>query len=74
MTEYVVVYEQAEDDRWGAYLPDLPGCITLADTREEAQVLIREAVELYLDELRRRGTTIPAPRSAAGTITVAAAA
>ena len=74
MTEYVVVYEQAEDGGWGAYLPDLPGCITLADTREEAQVLIREAVELYLDELRGRGTKIPEPRSATGTITVAAAA
>lgn len=25
MSEYVVIYEQADDGGWGAYIPDLPG-------------------------------------------------
>lgn len=70
MTGYVVIYEQAEDGGWGAYLPDLPGCVTLADTRAEAEVSIREAIALHVDELRRRGQAVPPPRSAAGTAQV----
>lgn len=43
MTEYVVIYEQAEDGAWGAYLPDLPGGVALGATREEVSAGIREA-------------------------------
>ncbi len=27
VSEYIVIYEQAEDGGWGAYLPDLPGVV-----------------------------------------------
>jgi hypothetical protein len=37
MSEYVVIYEQAEDGGWGAYIPDLPGVVALGSTRPEAQ-------------------------------------
>lgn len=72
MINYVVIYEQAEDGGWGAYLPDLPGCVTLAGTREEAETGIREAVGLHLDELRRRGEPLPEPRSSVGAVQVQA--
>lgn len=58
--KYVVVYEQAPDN-WAAYVPDLPGCIAAADTREEVEKLIREAIVLYLDALREQGTPAPEP-------------
>lgn len=70
MTEYVVIYEQAEDGGWGAYSPDLPAVISLADTRSEIEQSIREAIELHLDELRRRGQAPPEPRNFAGTVAV----
>jgi predicted RNase H-like HicB family nuclease len=70
MTEYTVIYEQASDGGWGAYSPDLPGVITLGNTRGEAEDNMREAVRLYLDELQRRGEPAPQPRNFAGTVAV----
>jgi predicted RNase H-like HicB family nuclease len=68
MTEYVVIYEQAEDGGWGAYIPDLPGVVALGATRSGVAERIEEAVSAYADDLRERGQTLPAPHHAAGTI------
>lgn len=48
---YVVIVEQGENG-FGAYVPDLPGCVAVGETREEALRLIGEAVELHLEGLR----------------------
>jgi predicted RNase H-like HicB family nuclease len=68
MTEYVVIYEQAEDGGWGAYLPDLPGVVALGRTREEVADGIKEALAAYTEDLQQRGETLPAPHHAAGTV------
>lgn len=73
MTEYVVIYEQADDGGWGAYSPDLDGCVALGDSREEVEQNMREGIALYLDELRRRGQPVPQPRNFAGVVSVPAA-
>ncbi|MHB8504689.1 MAG: type II toxin-antitoxin system HicB family antitoxin, partial [Acidimicrobiales bacterium] len=39
VTEYVVVIEQS-GDAWGAYVPDLPGCVAAGSNREEVERLI----------------------------------
>jgi predicted RNase H-like HicB family nuclease len=67
MTEYVVIYEQAEDGGWGAYIPDLPGVVALAETRSEVAERIQEALSAYAEDLRDRGVSLPAPHHAAGT-------
>ncbi len=63
MKQFLVIYERAADGGWGAYVPDLPGCFTLADTREEAERLIRDAINGHLALLRDRGEEIPEPTS-----------
>jgi len=68
MTEYVVIYEQAEDGGWGAYLPDLPGVVALGATRSEVAERIKEGLSAYAEDLRDRGQTLPAPHHAAGRI------
>jgi predicted RNase H-like HicB family nuclease len=68
VSEYVVIYEQAEDGGWGAYLPDLPGVVGLGSTREEAAVLIQEALTAYVEDLRERGGALPPPHHEAGTV------
>lgn len=68
MSEYVVIYEQAEDGAWGAYLPDLPGVVALGGTREEVAEGIREALHAYADDLGQRGLTLPAPHHSSGTV------
>ncbi|HVE70115.1 MAG TPA: type II toxin-antitoxin system HicB family antitoxin [Thermoanaerobaculia bacterium] len=60
--EYVVILEQGESSV-GAYVPDLPGCVAVAETRGEAMELIREAVELHLESLRENGEPVPSPHS-----------
>lgn len=60
--EYVVIVEQGESS-FGAYVPDLPGCVAVGETRDEAMELIREAVELHIESLRENGETVPSPHS-----------
>jgi len=60
--EYVVILEQG-DTSVGAYVPDLPGCVAVAETRDEAMQLIRDAIELHIESLRENGEPIPPPHS-----------
>jgi len=60
--EYVVILEQGPKS-FGAYVPDLPGCVSVAETREEAMALIREAIELHIESLRENGDDVPEPHS-----------
>ncbi|HMD97905.1 MAG TPA: type II toxin-antitoxin system HicB family antitoxin [Terriglobia bacterium] len=59
---YAVIVERSANG-FGAYVPDLPGCAVVAETRDEAVKLIREAVELHLESLREEGSPIPEPVS-----------
>ena len=70
MNEYLVVVERAENN-FAAYLPDLPGCVTTGDTREEALDLMRQAVELHLKGMREDGLPIPPPSTSAEYVAVA---
>lgn len=71
MSEYVVVYERAEDGGWGAYLPDLPGVVALGATRAEVAERIREAVAAYVEEMTDLGRPLPPPVAATGTVEAA---
>jgi predicted RNase H-like HicB family nuclease len=68
MSEYVVIYEQAEDGGWGAYIPDVPGVVALGVTRAEVAERIQEALSAYAEDLRRRGRSLPDPHHATGTV------
>lgn len=73
MREYAVVYERGEsgEENWGAYVPDLPGCITTGETLDEARRNIREAVQLHLEGLRAEGLPIPEPTTEVERLAVA---
>jgi predicted RNase H-like HicB family nuclease len=71
VTEYAVIYERGPTS-WGAYCPDLPGLGVAATSLEEAEQLIREGVELYIESLLEHGEPVPVPTSAAGIVAVAA--
>jgi predicted RNase H-like HicB family nuclease len=59
---YAVIVEQDEKS-FGAYVPDLPGCVAVAETREEVLQLIQEAIEFHLEGLRENGEPIPPTNS-----------
>jgi len=60
---YAVVIEN-EGEAWGAYVPDLPGCVAAASSRAEVERLIRQAIPLHLQLMREQGEEIPAPSAA----------
>jgi predicted RNase H-like HicB family nuclease len=60
MTGYSVVIEH-EGDAWGAYVPDLPGCVATGSSRQEVEVRIREAIPAHLTLMRQAGEDVPEP-------------
>ncbi len=60
--KYMVVVEEGPES-WGAYVPDLPGCIAAAESKEEVLQLIQEAIEFHLEGLKAEGEPLPAPHS-----------
>lgn len=52
---YLVVVEEGPTS-FGAHVPDLPGCVAVAQTRDEALTLIREAIEFHIEGLKRGGS------------------
>jgi len=69
MIEYAVIYERGEIN-WGAYVPDLPGCVSIGNTLAEVKGNIKEAIELYLEVLKEDGKPIPEPSTIVGKVAV----
>ena len=57
---YAIVIEKGPTS-YGAYVPDLPGCVAVGKSAAEAKKLIAEAVALHLEGLREDGLPIPEP-------------
>lgn len=57
---YAIVIEKS-DNNYGAWAPDLPGCVAVGDTVEEVQQLMQEAIEMHLAGMREDGDPIPPP-------------
>ncbi|MCU1268178.1 MAG: hypothetical protein JWM21_4496 [Acidobacteria bacterium] len=70
--KYAVVVEAGETS-FGAHVPDLPGCVAVAETREEVVKLIQEAIEFHIEGLRDDGQPIPPPSSSIEFVEVRAA-
>ena len=68
---YLVVVERGPSS-FGAYVPDLPGCIAVGESREEVLASIHEAIEFHLEGLREDGQPIPPPSSSSELVEVAA--
>ena len=62
MKKYPILIEPTSTG-FSASVPDLPGCIAAAETREETVQLIREAIPFHLEGMRQRGEPMPASLS-----------
>jgi predicted RNase H-like HicB family nuclease len=67
---YLAIIETG-DESFGAYVPDLPGCVAGAETVEEVRRLIGEAIAFHIEGLREEGLPVPEPQSRAENIEVA---
>lgn len=68
--QYLVVIEKGASS-YGAYVPDLPGCIAVGETRSEVTQLIHEAIEFHIEGLLDDGHPVPQPSSQAEFVEVA---
>ena len=69
--KYAVIIEKGPEN-YGAYAPDLPGCVAVGESRKEAVMLMREAIEFHIDGMKEDGLPVPAPSSLVEYIEVAA--
>lgn len=69
---YLVVIEEGSKS-FGAYVPDLPGCIAAGESKDEVLTLIREAIEFHIEGLKASGQRIPSPSSSSAVVDVEAA-
>lgn len=72
MKRYAVVIEKTSTG-YGAYAPDLPGCVAAGDTLEDTERSMREAIEFHLEGMRAHGDPVPEPTAVAQYVEVAAA-
>jgi predicted RNase H-like HicB family nuclease len=72
MTQYLVVIEQSPQG-FGAYVPDLPGCVTTGASQDEVLQLIREAIGMHIEAMLKDGEPVPAPASRGALVEVSVA-
>jgi predicted RNase H-like HicB family nuclease len=73
MIEYLIVTEPAEGGSgFGAFVPDLPGCVATGKTREEARERLAFSIPMHIASLREHGEPVPAPAAQADLVVVAA--
>jgi predicted RNase H-like HicB family nuclease len=69
--KYLVIFEKSRTG-YGAYAPDLPGCVAVAKSLPETKKLMREAIELHIESLREHGDPVPEPVSRTEYVNVSA--
>ena len=67
--QYLVIFEKGKNS-YGAYVPDLPGCVAVGETMEEVRILITEAIQFHIEGLREDSVVVPLPSSTAAFIDV----
>ncbi len=61
MTNYIALIHKDADSEFGVSFPDLPGCVSVGATLEEARLNAEEAVALHAEGLIEDGETLPEP-------------
>ena len=56
---YTVIFQKESEGGYTAIVPTLPGCVTYGKNLEEAKKMVKEAIELYLESLKKHNEDIP---------------
>ncbi len=59
MSQYPIVFALEEDGRYSVFAPDLPGCTSWGNTRDEASEHIKEAIEAWIESALADGEALP---------------
>ena len=58
MSIYNAIVHKAEEGGYWAEVPELPGCVTEADTLDELNEMLKEAIAGYLEVAAENNVTI----------------
>jgi predicted RNase H-like HicB family nuclease len=61
MSEYIALIHKDPTSAFGASFPDLPGCVSAADTLEELRPMIEEALGFHIEGMIEDGDAVPEP-------------
>ena len=70
--EFLVIVEKGTSS-YGAYVPDLPGCVAVGESRRRVMTLIRKGIPLHIKAMRESGEPIPTPTSKSEIVKIKAA-
>ncbi|MHA1688232.1 MAG: type II toxin-antitoxin system HicB family antitoxin [Promethearchaeota archaeon] len=56
---YRILLRKEPEGGYTIIVPSLPGCVTFGDTIDEALLMAKEAILLYIESLRTHGEEIP---------------
>lgn len=56
-----VALKEEKDGRWSASIPALPGCSSWGYSQQEALENIKDAAEIYIEDMIDAGEGIPTP-------------
>jgi len=59
LLSYRILLRKEPEGGYTVIVPSLPGCVTYADTIEEAIKMAKEAIQLYIESLKEHGEEIP---------------
>ncbi len=71
MTQYLILFEKNSNGHFGAWVPDLPGCVSFGGTIDEAKQNIREAIAFHIEGLKIENLPIPRISTFAETLQIA---
>ena len=60
MSQFLVLFEKSSTG-YGAYAPNLPGCLATGRTLEETRARMAKAMEMHLSAMLEDGDAIPEP-------------
>ena len=69
MSRFLIIIEEGNQS-YGAYSPDLPGCVAVGDTEEEVKENMRQAIAIHIQGMIEDNESIPVPHSTASYIDV----
>ena len=70
--KYTVIIEETSNN-YAAYVPDLPGCVATADSRDALLEEIREAIQFHIEGIIEDGEPVPEAKATADVVEVAVA-
>jgi len=71
MKKYLIIVEKTETG-YSAFSPDIPGCGSTGETKEEVERNIQEAIEFHIEGLREEDYEVPEPTTYSSYIDIAA--